>query len=335
MEPAKKIHDLAVQLDLPEPLIKLMAEQGYLEEYETQTAIFDAFCAHGEGVFNLLIWRGDDTGVKQFPFIDDYVGNIATSINQRAKVHGYSTQYFPCNRHIADGAYYVGLLAKRPNAGLISLMASSPQVIAEVCAELGRPVVFIDYQGTEDVSDYYTVSIANFTGMRKLVRCLIDLGHERIGFIAGTLILESAQQRLEGYQAALAEANIAYDETLVIEGDWTPDSGQACAQQLLNLAPRPTALVASNDMMATGAITAALAAGLRVPQDVSITGVDDLQMAETCKPSLTTLRQPMFEMGELAVDLVIDLLEGRRPIQQHFEYPAQLIERGSTGPAPA
>jgi LacI family transcriptional regulator len=143
-----------------------------------------------------------------------------------------------------------------------------------------------------------------------------------------------SRDRLEGYRDGLAEVGLPFDAELVREGDFLQLTGFAHTQSLLQLENPPTAIFASNDVMAFGAMDAAKAAGLTIGQDISIVGFDDIFMASQTYPSLTTVRQPMAEMGETAVDMLVALLQGRTVLTLRRELPTELIVRASTGQAP-
>jgi DNA-binding LacI/PurR family transcriptional regulator len=139
-------------------------------------------------------------------------------------------------------------------------------------------------------------------------------------------------KRYLGFKAALEERRVAFDENLVIEKDYTVMEGREAAARLVALANPPTAIVCGNDLLAMGAMAAVKEAGLAVGKDVSITGFDDLEMSSTLDPPLTTVRIPAFEMGRKAAEVLIDTIENRVSIAQHYLLDTDLIIRGSTGP---
>jgi LacI family transcriptional regulator len=138
--------------------------------------------------------------------------------------------------------------------------------------------------------------------------------------------------RLDGYQAALASAGVLADPQLIAKGNFTGESGRAAAAQLLSLAEPPTAIFSFNDEMAVGALKTAAERGVNVPGELSIVGFDDLEKAQVVSPALTTVRQPLAEMGRMAVSLLMRLLE-RQPIEaMRVELATKLVVRGSTSP---
>ena len=179
-----------------------------------------------------------------------------------------------------------------------------------------------------------TVSAANSSGADQAIRHLLELGHRRIAAITGPRGWLATAERMRGYLAALAAAGIAPDDDLVIESNFDVDGGRAATAILLDLPEPPTAIFAFNDQLAIGSMQTAFARGLHVPDDLSIVGFDDTAEAELVTPSLTTLRQPLAEMGRMGVSLLSRLLDDRQLEALHVELATQLIIRGSTAPPP-
>jgi LacI family transcriptional regulator len=180
-----------------------------------------------------------------------------------------------------------------------------------------------------------SVSAAHTSGADQAMRHLLDLGHRRIAQITGPRGWLATEDRRRGYRAALAAAGILPDPALEVEAVPEIAPGRDAAEQLLDLSQPPTAIFAFNDNIAIGAIQAAKARGLRVPEDLSIVGFDDVENATIVTPALTTVRQPLAEMGRTGVSLLIRLLEGQRFETLHVELATRLVVRDSTAPAPA
>jgi LacI family transcriptional regulator len=178
------------------------------------------------------------------------------------------------------------------------------------------------------------VSAAHSTGARAVTDHLLELGHRRIGVLAGPQNWLAGKARLAGHTAALADVGILADPALVRAAEPTTKFGHLAAGELLDLSNPPTAIVCFNDKVAVGALTAAAERGLRVPDDLSVTGFDDIDLAQATTPPLTTVRQPLEEMGRMAVGLIIRLLERHRLEALHVELATELVVRGSTGPLP-
>jgi len=174
-----------------------------------------------------------------------------------------------------------------------------------------------------------SVIATNRVGAMDVMRYLIGLGHRRIGFITGRYDMQSAIRRFQGYQDSLAEMDIAYDPELVQHGDYTRERGQAAARLLLERPDRPTAIFAANDRSAIGVIDVAKELGLRIPQDLSVVGFDNIPESMHGTPMLTTVDQSIQEMGALATKLLISILQGETPENTLCKIPTRLIIRES------
>jgi LacI family transcriptional regulator len=193
------------------------------------------------------------------------------------------------------------------------------------------PVVAIDpHTGQGGPS---TIDSDNLGGARVATRHLIELGHRRIAHVRGRTDLASAQLRETGYRESLAEAGIAFDPSLVVDGEYRTAQTVEVARALLAREDRPTAVFAANDMSALGVLRAAAENGLRVPEDLSVIGLDDIPEARTSTPPLTTLAQPLQDIGARALRMLIELLEGHE-VPSRVHLPAELVVRGTTGPVP-
>jgi LacI family transcriptional regulator len=179
-------------------------------------------------------------------------------------------------------------------------------------------------------ADLPTIGTTNWAGGLSATEHLISLGHRRIAIISGPPRLQCSRARLDGYRTALDAAGIGPDDTLVYQGDFYHESGFAGGQKCLALDQPPTAIFASSDQMAYGVYEAVRQQGLRVPADVSIVGFDDLPEARWSSPPLTTVRQPLSEMGVLAARTLLRLVRGEEIETLRFELATQLVVREST-----
>ena len=199
-----------------------------------------------------------------------------------------------------------------------------------VDADAGVPVVAIDpHAGSAELP---SVESDNLAGGLLATRHLIELGHRRIAFLAGRPDLESSRLRQAGYRQALSEAGIEVDPSLVRMSDYRRDAAHQPAIELLSRPDRPTAVFAGNDLSAIGTMEAAQEMGVDVPGDVSVIGFDDIPEAARTTPALSTVRQPIQQMGSAAVELLIALMDGRIPENTHVRLPTSLVLRGTTAP---
>jgi LacI family transcriptional regulator len=189
------------------------------------------------------------------------------------------------------------------------------------------PLVAIDPH--LDSADFPAVIATNHVGALSAMEHLLDLGHHRIGFIGGRPDLQSAIRRLHGYQDSLRQANLPVDPDLIQIGDFTQATGYRCAQKLLALPDRPTAIFAANDKSAIGAIEAITAAGLKVPEDISIIGFDNIEEAFFVNGGLTTVDQFIEDMGRVAVEMLVNLIQNKPIENQLYRMPTRLIVRNT------
>ncbi|OLE24816.1 MAG: LacI family transcriptional regulator [Catenulispora sp. 13_1_20CM_3_70_7] len=193
----------------------------------------------------------------------------------------------------------------------------------------GAPVVAVDpHTGP---AGQPTIDSDNVTGARMATAHLITLGHRRIALLGGRPDLLSAQLRERGFRQAMAAGGLPVEEELVRIGEYDPEVSAAQARLLLALPDRPTAVFAGNDLSAIATMRVADELGLRVPDDLSVVGFDDIPEASQCSPTLTTIRQPIREMGSRAVELLIGLIRGaEEPADTHIMLPTSLVVRNST-----
>lgn len=189
------------------------------------------------------------------------------------------------------------------------------------------PLVIIDPY--KDELETHTIYSTNYKGARDVIDYLVGMGHRRIAHITGDMSLISAVQRLKGYKEGLAAARIELDGTLIQEGDFTIENAQKGALLLLSLPEPPTAIFAASDMSAIGVYQAAQQMGVRIPQDVSVIGYDNLHDSLYMDPPLTTIDQNISEMGALATHLIMNMLKGENPEKKQHVFPTRLVIRSS------
>ncbi|NOX63991.1 MAG: LacI family transcriptional regulator [Chloroflexi bacterium] len=192
-------------------------------------------------------------------------------------------------------------------------------------------VPFAVFGRTEDALDYPFVDEDGEYGMQLMVEHLVDLGHRRIACIAPPPHLMFAHYRMLGIHKAMEKAGLALQDELLVVGDLTQRGGYQQAERLLDLSPRPSAIIACNDLMALGAMSAAQKRGLVVGRDITITGFDDIPMAEHAHPPLTTVHQPIYKIGSMVCDMLLQILSGQEPEERQVILKPKLIVRQSSG----
>jgi LacI family transcriptional regulator len=246
---------------------------------------------------------------------------------------GAGTVVSAVHRRSAATKQWLQNLRSRASDGVIFVTSDLTTTVYAELQRLNIPVVVVDPAGAA-AFDVPTVGATNWAGGRAATEHLATLGHRRIGVIAGPKHLLCSRARLDGYRAALDEAGLPVDESLIEQGDFMHETGFAAASRLLGLPDRPTAIFAGNDTMALGVFEAARRRGLRIPEDLSVVGFDDLPEARWSPPPLTTIRQPLAEMGALAARTALRMAQGEEPDNPRVELATELIIRESTARLP-
>jgi len=256
---------------------------------------------------------------------NSFFARVIAGIQQAAQAAGYRVLLCDTAGDERREREYAELVYARQADGVIQLRAFDPFAgqgdippvvnACEVLAEHTWPKVRLD----------------NRAAARCLTEHLLALGHRRIALIKGPEDSPLTLERLAGYQEALTQAGIALDPGLLHEGDFTLAAGAAAAKALLTLPERPTALFCCSDEMAIGALQILRRSGLRVPEDISLAGFDDIAFAAYTEPPLTTIAQPAEAFGQRAVAMLLEVLNGGTPAAREVVLPFELKVRGSTG----
>jgi LacI family transcriptional regulator len=267
------------------------------------------------------------------PNLDNtYVGTIARGIDQELVRANYDLMLYTTHRHPDKESLYVNAIANGLTEGLLLVVPLVPTTYLDALREQNFPYVLIDQTDTTESSS--VVDATNWQGAYDATSYLIQLGHTRIAFVTGALAIRSAVDRLQGYKAALVDYNIPVREELVVESDYQQRISYEATKDLLqSVDPPPTAIFASNDLSAFGAMDAAREHGLRIPDDISIIGFDDIPQASLVYPKLTTVRQPLEQMGRVAVKMLLEQIEDRSRPPQHITLTTELVIRDSCAPS--
>lgn len=256
-----------------------------------------------------------------------YIGEIIRGIDAELSLSGFDLILYTTHRTASKEANYVANLATGMVDGLLLVLPRSPSNFMGTLTEINFPFVLIDHQGIGP--DCPAVGATNWQGGFSATEYLIKLGHQRIGFITGWMDLGCALERLDGYRSALRTYHIVENPDWIYEGTFFQQDGYAGATKLLDLPEPPTAIFASNDVMAMGVMDAVRTRGLRVPHDVSVIGFDDIPQAALIHPALTTITQPLEKMGRVATQMLLDLLKNPEKKADRIELPTQLVVRDS------
>ena len=256
-----------------------------------------------------------------------YIGEIIRGIDAELSLTGLDLILYTTHRTASKEASYVANLATGMVDGLLLVLPRNPVDFIGNLTQRKFPFVLIDHQGAG--RDCPAVGATNWQGAYNATEYLIKLGHKRIGFITGSMDLGCAVDRLEGYRSALRTHHIPDAPDLIYEGTFFQPDGYAGASEMLDLQVPPTAIFASNDVMAMGVMDAIRSRGLRVPGDISVIGFDDIPQASMVRPALTTVNQPLEKMGRVATQKLLDLLQEPDTKAERIELPTELIIRDS------
>ena len=260
------------------------------------------------------------------PFFPELVKSIETAVLE----HGYNLMVFNTNYDPQQAAECVRRLIQLKVAGVALMTAELEPILID---ELINKEVRVVFNDLGIVHEHMSNVILDYAvGIEEAVRHLVSLGHERIAHIAGASRIRSGVIRREAFVDAMQRHLPNVFKPLIVEGDFRFDGGRAAAVQILTSKKLPSAIIAANDMMALGAMHELKEAGLKIPQDISLIGFDDIAFATLSEPPLTTIHSPRKEMGRRAIEALVATIE--RPHQTGIEVtiPTYLIKRKSTSP---
>jgi LacI family transcriptional regulator len=279
-------------------------------------------------VIGIFLETGEGHPDLQHPFFHEVLG----ALKHRVGAGGFDLLLFASER--PGNGYGPHSYLKRARhhsvdgVALIGLEPEDPEVARLVRAEIPCVGIDMDLEGPHAE----VVMSDNAAGAGTAVRHLHALGHRRIATITGMIDSRPGIDRLRGYRAAVQALGLAYRDEYVAYGDFYAESGREATERLLALPEPPTAIFAASDLMAIGAVRAAAEAGLRVPEDLSVVGFDDIQLAPHLNPPLTTLRQDKLGLGAAAGDALVARIAGAVDRPQLRTLEVELVVRGSTAP---
>jgi LacI family transcriptional regulator len=256
---------------------------------------------------------------------------IIRGVEDVAHAAGVGTVVSAIHQRPASARQWLMNIRARATDGVILVLSDLAPPLQTELRRLDTPSVVVDPAGVPSL-DVPTIGATNWAGGMSATEHLLSLGHRRIGFITGPRRLLCSRARLDGYRAGLEAADVPFNEELIRQGDFYHESGFEGGQALLALPEPPTAIFAASDQMACGVYEAVRRRGLRIPEDISVVGFDDLPEARWASPPLTTVRQPLAEMGLLAARTVLRLSRGDEIESPRLELATELVIRDSTAP---
>jgi DNA-binding LacI/PurR family transcriptional regulator len=260
-----------------------------------------------------------------------YPVEIINGVERVTREHHLGVLVSESQGHQTPGREWTEDVLARSPIGVIAVFSDLSVRQRSQLSARGIPLVVLDPIGVPG-DDLVSVGSTNWLGGLSVTRHLQDLGHRRIAVITGPSWALCSRARVDGYRAALETAGTPVDPALIREGAFEIEDGVTHTAALLRLADPPTAVFALNDGMAIGVYRAAALAGLRIPDDLSVVGFDDYALDQWLTPPLTTVHQPLREMGAAAARMVLDLVQGATPDQTRLELATKLVLRASTAP---
>jgi len=270
-------------------------------------------------------------GVVVTTVTDPFIAEFVSVVEEMANDRGYSIVLANCNADPEREIKVVHSLHEQRVDGLLVMASRVGALYMPVLARLEVPIVLVDNQHPGDFVQ--SVLIDNLAGTRQITAHLIQLGHEKIAYIGDQCGFQSETERFSGYSEAMEAAGLPVKRELKMQGDGKIEGGMAAMESLLAQPETPTAVVCYNDMTAIGALHVVQQHDLRVPEDISLVGFDDISLASYLHPPLTTVRQPKRAMGTAAVEILIRLVRGS-PVTAPIVCAGELVVRKSSAPPP-
>jgi LacI family transcriptional regulator len=254
---------------------------------------------------------------------------ILRGIEKWCSAHAMAAAVSAVRHGNARPASWTSALASHDTDGVLLVTSELTTDQLRQLREENIPLVMVDPANLPE-PDLPSVGATNWAGGIAATNHLVELGHRRIGAITGPMEYLCSLARIDGYRSALERAGLPFDPSLVQHGDFMHEGGLTRGGDLLDRSDRPTAIFAGSDQQALGVYEAARQRGLRIPEDLSVVGFDDLPVGRWVSPPLTTVRQPLTEMGEAAAEMLGTLIEGQPLASRRIELATELVVRGST-----
>jgi DNA-binding LacI/PurR family transcriptional regulator len=278
---------------------------------------------------SLVTRRSDTIGVVVTNIADPFVAGVVSGIEETADQHGLSVFLANSNAEPEREVRVARKFEERRVDGIIVTASRVGAQYVPLLSHMQVPIVLLNNQHPSQFA--HSVMIANVQASLDVTRHLLALGHRRIAYLGDRYGHQSDTERFSGYRQALEEAGLPFEPALVAHGDGKPEGAEPAVAELLALPEPPTAIFCYNDMSALGAMRQIRNHGLRIPADISVVGFDDLYISQYLDPPLTTVRQPMRQMGRMAMETLLQIFAGAES-GHDIKVPGELIVRGSTAP---
>lgn len=268
-------------------------------------------------------------GVVADDISNNFYAGILRGIEKVTNHHGYRCVYYSGTSNYQSELEFIDLIQEGQVDGLILLSFSKrPNELFEKIRDITMPIVLVG-DGGDDAGHVFSVDVDNEFGIKEVVRYLYRIGHRKMAFISGPDKLSATQYRTQGYVTALGQLDLEVNSSWIVRSDWSKEGGYRAMKELLNIGGF-TSVIASNDETAIGALLCAHELGFRIPKDFSIVGFDDIEVSRWIYPTLTTVRQPLNQMGQKAAEGLIMKIEAKEGTEQRLLIEPELIVRHSS-----
>jgi LacI family repressor for deo operon, udp, cdd, tsx, nupC, and nupG len=331
-QPRTTMKDVAQRAGVSIQTVSTVINHGRAVSDKTRSRVMTAIKELGYQPDNIA--RSLRTGITQTialvvsDITNPFFATMASTVEDYAQTNGYSLILYNTHSDVQREKEYIQTAIQRGIDGLLFVSTQDEMGGLETLQAANIPVVAIDriprgYQGPSVILDNY------MTG-QLVAEYLLDLGHIHFAHISGPMELLLSRQRAQGFQETIYDRGLEPGPSIPGDDDWSSESGHKAMKQILKMCPRPTAVFAANDRMAIGAMRASIEAGLKIPDDISVVGVDDIELAAYQSPSLTTVQQSLIDIATLGISLLFDMLAGQIPEQPQVMCKPRLIVREST-----
>ncbi|WP_311316174.1 substrate-binding domain-containing protein [Domibacillus indicus] len=256
------------------------------------------------------------------------MAEVARSIENHLKRHNYSLMICSTDNDIKNELEYISILKQKYIDGIIVATGLKKEKSIKELVKAKLPIALLSRDVPSLAVD--TVLVDDYLGGYEATKHLIDLGHEKIAMITEDTTYSIIQSRVQGYRSALEEYGLTYDESFVIHNNISIEEGKNAMLSLLQKDSPPTAVFASTEALAIGALQGARGRNVQVPSELSIIGFDNTILSTICEPPLTTIAQPIDEMGKKVVELLIEEIEKKKESKQRVILSPKLVVRSST-----
>ncbi len=260
-------------------------------------------------------------------FMDEYIAQVLSGVMSIIKDNDYRIMLFPMDLQREQDTLYVDTARSNMIDGLLLLKTKVDDPKLPVLAKSGFPFVLINHKRIGE--EYNFIDTRNIQGAKIAVQYLYERGHRNIAFVAGSLNETNGKDRLKGFEEAMIELRLECRKNCIVCGDFNKDKAYQEVGKLLVLDERPTAIFCADDYMAIAAIQRIKEAGLTIPKDIAVIGFDNIELSAYVQPALTTIQQPLHELGVKAIELLLNLIDGKQKTPVHKFLNVELIKRQS------